>query len=215
MVTLVIADDHTLLRKGLRALLSPQPDLHVVGEASDGIEALETTLRLRPDVLLLALLVSGMSGFEVTRQVRRTAPQTRIVVLMPHEDGAQASEALRAGASAYLLLDSTADDLVRAVREVSSGRLVMTPTPAAKPKWGRYAMSENDVYETLTRREREVLHLAVEGARSAQIAERLGISPRTVEVHRANVMRKLGLKTQVELIRYALRRGIIPIEGGG
>lgn len=216
MVTLLIADDHTLVRRGLRALLAPHPDLHVVGEAADGIEAVEACVRQRPDVLLCAMFLARMNGVEVTRQIRKSAPQTRIAVLSPQDDEARAAEALRAGATAYVLLDSTADELVRAVRDASLGRLFVSARIADRTATHSFigAPRPDDSYDSLTRREREVLHLAAEGARSAQIAERLGISPRTVEVHRANVMRKLGLKSQVDLIRFALRKGIIPMEGG-
>jgi DNA-binding NarL/FixJ family response regulator len=217
MVTLVIADDHTLVRKGLRALLAPHVDVHVVGEATDGIEAVEVSVRMRPDVLLVAHALSRMNGVEVTRQVRKSAPHTRVAVVSPHDDESRAAEALRAGASAYVLLDSTADELVRALRDVSLGRLFVSARVAERASsnpFGDARCTPDDAYETLTRREREVLHLAAEGARSAQVAERLGISPRTVEVHRANVMRKLGLRSQVDLIRFALRKGIIPMDGG-
>ena len=217
MVTLVIAEDHMLVRKGLRALLAPYADVHVVGEAADGIEALEVAVRLRPDVLLVAHFLSRMNGVEVARQVRTSAPQTRVAVVSPHDDEARAADALRAGASAYVLLDSTPEELARAVRDASHGRLFVSARVAERaashPFGGAYRSPE-DAYETLTRREREVLHLAAEGSRSAQVADRLGISPRTVEVHRANVMRKLGLRTQVDLIRFALRKGIISMDGG-
>lgn len=217
MVTLVIADGHTLVRKGLRALLAPQADVHVVGEASDGIEAVEVSVRLRPDVLLVAHALSPMNGVEVTRQVRKSAPQTRVALVSTHDDESRAAEALRAGASAYVLLDSTAEELVRALRDASLGRLFVSARVAERASTHPFAESQrlpDDAYDSLTRREREVLHLAAEGARSAQVAERLGISPRTVEVHRANVMRKLGLRSQVDLIRFALRKGIIPMDGG-
>lgn len=213
--TIVLADDHHIVRQGLRALLEAEPDLSVVGEASDGLDAVRLVERLKPNVLVLDLIMPGLSGLEVTRQVRQRSPGTRVVVLSMHATEAYVLEALRNGGSGYVLKDSSASDLVQAVRAAAAGRRYLAP-PLTERAIEAYAQKAEtappDPYDTLTAREREVLHLAAEGRPSSEIARRLFISPRTVETHRAALMRKLGLRTQTDLIRYALQRGIIPAE---
>ena len=214
--TIALADDHIVVRQGLRALLETEPDFRIVGEAGDGPEAVHLVERLQPDVLVLDLMLPGLSGLEVTRLVRQGSPQTRVLILSMYADEAYVLRALKNGAAGYVLKDSSAADLVQAVREVAGGRRYLSP-PLSERAIERYAQRaetsiQEDSYETLTTREREVLHLAAEGHTSAEIAARLGISPRTAETHRANLMRKLGLESQTDLIRYALRRGIVPME---
>ena len=215
-VTLLLADDHHVVRQGLRALLEAEPDFRVVGEASDGLEVADLVERLQPRVLIVDLMMPGLNGLEVTRQVSKRSPQTRVLILSMHSNEAYVLEALRNGAAAYVLKDSSATDLVHAVREVAAGRRYLSP-PLSERALDTYRQRAKeatlDIYETLTTREREVLHLAAEGHTNAEIAARLGISPRTAETHRANLMRKLGLQTQTDLVRYALRRGIIPTDG--
>lgn len=213
-VTIVLADDHHVVRQGLRALLETEPDFRIVGEAADGLEAIQLVERLKPTVLLVDLMMPGVNGLEVTRQVGSRSPRTRVVVLSMHANEAYVLEALRYGAAGYVLKDSTAADLLQALHAVTAGHHYLSPplsehaieTYKQKPKDGVL-----DIYDTLTTREREVLQLAAAGHRKADIAARLGISSRTAETHRANLMRKLGLHTQTDLIRYALHRGIIPI----
>ena len=215
-VTLLLADDHHVVRQGLRALLQAEPDFRVVGEASDGLEVVDLVERLRPTVLVVDLMMPGLNGLEVTRQVSKRSPQTRVLILSMHSNEAYVLEALRNGAAAYVLKDSSAADLVHAVREVAAGRRYLSaPLSDLAIETYRQKAKEAtlDIYETLTTREREVLHLAAEGRSGSDIASRLSISPRTVETHRANLMRKLGLHTQTDLVRYALRRGILPMEG--
>lgn len=216
MISIVLADDHTLVRQALRHLLEVEPDLRVVGEAGDGLEAVRLAERLRPRVLVVDVLMPGLGGVEVTRQVRQRSPETRVVVLSMYATEAYVMEALRNGAAAYVLKDSGSADLVQAVREAAAGRRYLSPplTRLAIEAYAERAQSTaaQDAYETLTAREREVLHLAAEGHTNSQIAARLMISPRTAETHRANLMRKLGLRTQSDLIRFALRRGILPVE---
>ena len=160
-------------------------------------------------------MMPGLNGLEVTRQVSQRAPQTRIIILSMHANEAYVLEALRNGASAYVLKDSRADDLVYAVREVMEGRRYLSP-PLSERAINSYIRQANestlDPYETLTNREREVLNLAAQGCNATEIAQKLSISGRTAETHRANLMRKLDLHTQTDLIRYALRRGIIALE---
>ena len=215
-VTLLLADDHHVVRQGLRALLEADPDFRVVGEASDGLEVADLVERLQPRVLIVDLMMPGLNGLEVTRQVSKRSPQTRVLILSMHSNEAYVLEALRNGAAGYILKDSSATDLVHAVREVAAGRRYLSP-PLSERALDTYRQRAKeatlDIYETLTTREREVLHLAAEGHSGSEIASRLSINPRTVETHRANLMRKLGLQTQTDLVRYALRRGIIPTDG--
>ena len=215
MTTILLADDHRIVRQGLRALLEAEPDFSLVGETGDGLEAIQLAERLQPDIIVLDLMMPGISGLEATRQIGDNCPQTRIIILSMHADEAYVLETLRNGASGYVLKDSSADDLVRAVREVEAGRRYLSPplSERAIEAYTRKAQETSmDPYEELTNREREVLHLAAEGHSSTEIAERLSISSRTVETHRANMMRKLDLHSQTDLIRYALKRGIIPME---
>ncbi|OGG51255.1 MAG: DNA-binding response regulator [Candidatus Handelsmanbacteria bacterium RIFCSPLOWO2_12_FULL_64_10] len=213
--TIVLADDHPFVRLGLRALLKTEPDLSVVGEAMDGLEAVALTERLRPDVLVLDLMMPGLSGLEVMSRVGLQAPETRVVVLSSYDREDYVLGALRSGARGYVLKDSCVVELVRAVREVAAGRRYLSPSlsqRAIDAYVQKAGAAAPDAYETLTDREREVLHLAAEGHANAVIASRLSLSSRTVEAHRASLMRKLGLQTQTDLVRYALRRGILPME---
>ena len=215
LTTIVLADDHHVVRQGLRALLEAEPDFSVIGEAADGLEAAQLVERLKPHVLVVDLMMPSLNGLEITRQVSRRVPQTRVVILSMYANEAYVLEAFRNGAAGYVLKDASAADLVHAVREVAAGRRYLSP-PLSERAIEAYVQKAKaaplDIYEILTTREREVLHLAAEGHSSPEIAARLGISPRTVETHRANLMRKLGLKTQTDLIRYAVRRGIILME---
>jgi two-component system response regulator NreC len=215
-ISIVLADDHRVVRQGLRALLEAEADFRLVGETGDGLETVQLVERLKPDVLIVDLMMPSMNGLEVARQVGQRSSQTRVVILSMHANEGYVLEALRNGAAAYVLKDSSAADLVRAVHEVVAGRRYLSPPLSERAVEAYLRKAEPatlDPYETLTLREREVLHLAAEGYTNAEIAERLSISPRTAETHRANMMRKLDLHTQTDLIRYALRRGILPMEG--
>ena len=215
LTTIVLADDHHVVRQGLRALLEAEPGFSVVAEAADGLEAVNLVERLKPNVLVLDLMMPRLGGLEVAWEVRRRSPRTCVVVLSMHANEAYVLEALRNGAAGYVLKDSTAADLAHAVREAVAGRRYLSP-PLSERAIEVYIQKAQgtllDVYETLTSREREVLHLVVEGHSNVEIATRLSIARRTVETHRARVMRKLGLHSQAELIRYALRRGILPMD---
>ena len=215
MTAIVLADDHHVVRQGLRALLETEPGFRVVGEAGDGLEAIRLVERLQPHVLVVDLMMPALSGLEVTRQAAQRAPGTRVVVLSMHADEAYVLEALRHGAVGYVLKDSSASDLVRAVHKAARGRRYLSPpiSDRALEAYARRAQeAPPDAYDALTAREREVLHLAVEGRTSAEIAARLAISPRTAETHRANLMRKLGLRAQAELVRFALQRGLLSLD---
>ncbi len=218
MTTIVLADDHRIVRQGLRALLTAEDNFKVVGEADDGREALELVKRLSPDVLVLDLMMPGLNGLEVARQLHKQSPKVRIVVLSMYDDEGFVLEALANGVSAYVLKDSNSSDLVQAVREVAAGRRYLSPplSDRAIETYQQIAKTgAMDKHETLTTREREVLQLSAEGHTSSVIASRLGISTRTAETHRSRLMHKLGLHTQSDLIRYALKRGIIPMEKQG
>jgi len=211
MITILLADDHSIVRQGLRALLEVEPDFCIVGEAADGLEVTQLIEYLQPDVLVLDLMMPGLDGLEVTRRVNQRSPQTRIIILSMYGNEAYVVEVLRNGAAGYVLKKSTADELVRAVRAVVAGQRYLSP-PLSEQTIETYMQkadeSTQDLYDLLTTREREVLYLVAEGHTNAEIAARLFISPRTVEMHRANLMRKLDLRSQADLIRYALRRGI-------
>ena len=210
-ITLLVSDDHQIVRQGVCALLRTEPNFRVVGEAADGIETLRLVERLRPDVLVLDLMMSGLGGLETAGQAIRLSPRTRIVVLSMHSNEAYVVESLRAGAVAYVLKESGADELIRAVREAAAGRRFLSPVisqDSLEVYMRKAVKPSRDPYETLTIREREVFHLTAEGQSGIAVAERLFISPRTVESHRANLMRKLGLRNHKELIRYAAQRGM-------
>lgn len=214
-LTIVLADDHHVVREGLKTLLETELGCVVVGEAADGFEAMALVERLRPDVLVVDVLMPGLTGLEVTRRVRQYAPQTRVVVLSMHSDESYVREALRAGATAYVLKEAKATEFVQAVREAAAGRRYLSTAlseRAIEAYIQQIEATTTDLYEMLTTRERDVLHLAAQGHTAAEIAEQLSIGIRTVETYRANLMRKLGLRTQTDLIRYALRRGIIALE---
>jgi len=214
MVTVFIADDHAVVRKGLKAILDSDTDFTIVGEAEDGLQALSEVERLRPDILVVDIMMPGLGGLEVTRQIHQVVPQTRIVVLSLHDNEPYVIEALRHGASAYLIKSSSVDHILVALHEVMKGHRYLSPplTERAIQVYISRAGEDDhaiDRYETLTSRERQVLHLAAESLTNTEIGERLNISPRTAETHRTNLMRKLTLRTHSDLLRYAMRRGII------
>ncbi|MGI8918504.1 MAG: response regulator [Pyrinomonadaceae bacterium] len=213
--TIVLADDHQVVRQGLKALLDAEPDLRVIGEAGDGLQAIKRVEMLSPRILVLDLMMPGLNGLDVTPQIKKCSPNTQVVILSMYSNEAYVLEALGSGASAYVLKDSSSDDLVHAVREAAAGRRYLSPPlsdRAIEVYRQRARATTLDRYETLTAREKEVLHLAAEGCTSAEIAGRLGISVRTAETHRSNLMHKLDLHTQADLIRFALRRGIVSID---
>ncbi len=216
MPNILLADDHNIVRQGLRALLQSEPHFRLVGEASDGIEAVRLAEKLKPDVLITDVMMPGLNGLEVTRQVAKMLPQTRVIILSMYTNDAYVLEALKNGALGYVLKDSQAADLIQAVKEVIAGNRYLSP-PLSERALELYLRKvesvPDDPYELLTSREREVLQLVAEGRTSAEIANRLFISPRTAEGHRANLMKKLGLQNNADLIRLALKRGILPMDG--
>ena len=216
VINILLADDHRVVREGFRALLRIEKDICIVGEAGDGIEAVRLAEQLKPDVLVADLMMPSLNGIEVARQVTSRVPGTKVVILSMHASEAYVLESLRNGASAYVLKDASSADLVRAVREAIAGRRYLSP-PLSELAIQAYVEKTRktdslDLHDTLTDREREVLQQGAEGRTNTEIAVRLCISPRTVETHRANLMHKLGLRSQTELVRYAIQRGILPVE---
>ena len=214
-ITVVLADDHTIVRQGLHALLAREPNVSVIGEATDGRQAIQLVAHLRPNVLVLDLMMPGVNGFKVAREIKQSSPQTRVVILSMHANEAYVLEALRAGALGYVLKESTASDLVHAIQEVVAGRLFLSP-PLSEHEIEVYRqkarIGSSTALETLTVREREVLRLVAEGQTSAEVAGLLSISVRTVEIHPAHMMRKLGLHAQTDLVRYALKHGFLRLD---
>lgn len=215
-VKVLLADDHPIVRQGLRRLLEADPEFQIVGETGDGLETVQLTEQYRPDVLIVDLMMPGLNGLEVTRQVCQRLPGVRVIVLSMHRDDAYVIQALRNGAAGYVIKDSGPGELAVAIHKVTHGQRYLSPTLTEKLIdvliSGGEEACQGDAYDLLTDREREVLQLVAEGHTATEVARKLSISPRTVEVHRANLMHKLGLTNQKELIRYAIRRGILSLE---
>lgn len=212
MTRIVLADDHPVVREGLRKLLEAQGDFAIAGEAEDGLAALAMIERLKPDVLIVDLVMPGLGGAEVIWQVARCSPDTRIIVLSMHDDESHVFAALRNGAHGYVLKSARPTEVVKAVREVVSGKRYLSP-PLSDRALEAYAerarAAEGDFYDGLTPREREILDLAAHGLSAAEICAKLFISRRTAETHRNNAMQKLNLHSQTELVRWAVRKGIV------
>jgi two-component system response regulator NreC len=213
MIRVLLADDHTLIRAGLRMVVAAQPDLTVVGEVGDGREAVAMAQNLKPNVVVMDIGMPGLNGIEAARQIRAALPETQVVMLSMHSDESYILRALKAGAKAYLLKDSAEPDLARAIRAAAAGKSFFSPA-VAKVLLEDYmrAMQRSgaeDSYEILSAREREILQLVAEGHSSKEIADLLHLSVYTVETHRARVMQKLNLRGIPELILYAVRKGIV------
>jgi DNA-binding NarL/FixJ family response regulator len=214
-VTVLLADDHPIIRQGLLRLLEAEPDFQVVGEASDGLQAVELAEKLKPNILVIDMMMPGLNGLDVLRQVRRRSPRTLNIVLSMQSADAYVVEALKSGASGYILKDSGPGEVLIAARQVLEGQRFLSPKLSERLIDAYIHTSETNVvdpYETLTNREREVLQMAAEGMTTVEIAKRLSLSPRTIELHRSRMMSKLGLHGQTDLIRYALKRGILPMD---
>ncbi|MCE1254805.1 MAG: response regulator transcription factor [Anaerolineae bacterium] len=211
-VTIILVDDHTILRQGLRTLLESQPDFRVLAEASNGLEALDLITRLKPNVLIADIMMPEMNGLELVRKVSEVAPDTKTVILSMHAKEAYVLEAIKNGVSAYVLKDAQVDHLVRAVRDVMNGRRFLSPPldeRAIDTYFNKAKQFAADDFDMLTSREREVFQLVAEGLSSQEIAQKLSLSARTVDVHRSHIMQKLHLKTSTDLIRLAIKKGVI------
>jgi DNA-binding NarL/FixJ family response regulator len=218
MLRLVLADDHPVVRAAIKTLLERHLPATVVGEAGDGVTALALVEALAPDGLLVDLQMPGLSGLDVVRAVRAAVPAPFTVVLSMHSDAEYVREALRCGASGYVLKDAATDELLRAVHAAAAGRRYLSSALSEHAIEAYIQQAEAaaaDGYDRLTDRERQVLRLAAEGLSGAEVAERLVLSPRTVETYRAQLMHKLALHNQTELVLYAVRRGIVPLHARG
>ena len=213
MIRIVLADDHVVMRNGLRLLLERQQNFQVLAEAADGREAVGICEKLRPDVLVLDIAMPNLNGIEAARQVAAKLPQTAIVILSMHADESYVLRALKAGARAYLLKDSAEADLINAIRAVNDGKAFFSPAISKMLVEDYMRRLEQrgveDSYELLTTREREILQLLAEGKANKEVATILNLSLYTVETHRGNILQKLNLHSVPELILYAVRKGVI------
>jgi two-component system response regulator NreC len=213
---ILIADDHAIVREGLRQLLNSQRDMEVAGEAQDGREALEKAKALRPDVTILDIAMPGLSGLEAVRLIKEAVPHTQIVILSMHEKEAYVHQVFASGALAYVLKASPSTDVLEAIRAAHRGEYFLSSKIKAEVI-GRYLESRKEKpavrgYDLLSEREQQVFRLMVEGNSTNQIADVLCVSPKTVEKHRGNVMNKLGIHDLVALVKYAIKIGIIDPE---
>ncbi len=215
-IRILIADDHVVVREGLRVLLEAQPDIEVVAEATSGEEAVNKTSEVQPDIVLMDITMPGMNGLEATRQIRQHDPDVKILVLTMHESDDYFFKALETGASGYFVKGGSSSELISALRAVWHGDVFLYPTMAKKllsdylQRVGAGQGKEN--YDGLTNREREILKLIAEGHTNQEIAELLVLSIATVQTHRAHIMAKLNLRSRTELIKYALRQGFITLD---
>jgi two-component system response regulator NreC len=212
-IRILLADDHTVMRAGLRLLLERQPNLTVVGEAADGRQAVELAERERPDVVIMDIAMPHMNGVEAARQIVNHSPETAVAILSMHSDESYVIRSLKAGARAYLLKDSAEADLLEAVHAIREGKSFFSPAVRRILKEDYVhqleEMGAEDSYELLTNREREVLQLVAEGKSNKEVANLLNLSLYTVETHRTHILQKLNLHSVPELILYAVRKGII------
>jgi two-component system response regulator NreC len=211
-IRVLIADDHGIVRAGIRSLLEGQADIEVIGEADSGSEAIEQATRLKPDVVLMDIAMGDLSGLEATREIKRRALPVRVLALTMHDREEYFFAMLKAGALGYVLKESEPDELLAAIRAVYHGEAFLSPavTKAVLEDYlAQHSSQTRSRYDSLTLREQEVLRLAAEGQTTRQMADRLHLSIKTVEKHRANMMRKLELHSLPELIKYAIRHGLI------
>jgi DNA-binding NarL/FixJ family response regulator len=208
MIRILIADDHGIVRSGLRMLIERQDDMRVVAEADDGVDALELSQVERPDVAVLDVSMPRMTGLQAAREIRAHSPDTRVLLLSMHDDERYFFEGLEAGAAGYVLKRAADTDLIEALRTVAGGRTFLSDDAQAllMREWQEGRAEPDD---PLTPRELEVVKLIAEAYTNRQIAETLKVSEKTVESHRANLLSKLGMRDRVELVRYAIRRGLV------
>jgi two-component system, NarL family, response regulator DegU len=217
-IKVLLVDDHAILREGVHALLAREPDITVVGEAADGQEAVEQVPRLRPDVVIMDIVMPRMNGLEATRLIKERHADVRVLILSMYDDHEYVVQIIQAGASGYVLKRVVTEDLVRAIHEVYAGESFLYPPIAATliGDYLRVTQGERGAAsvrgEALTAREREVLRLIADGSSNQDIAEQLGLSRKTVDSHRANAMRKLDLHDVTEVVKYAIRTGLITLD---
>ena len=213
-IRVLLADDHRILREGIRALIDDQEDMQVVGEAEDGLETVKKVAKLQPDVVVMDIAMPLLNGLEATRQIRRDFPQVKVLILTMHDNEEYIRQVLAAGALGYVLKDAAARDLLGAIRTVNQGEAVLSPAITRLViedylRWGD--IRPEDTTDGLTAREREVLQLIAEGYTNKEIADIMSLSVKTVQSHRTNLMNKLDLHDRGELIKYANQKKIIDI----
>jgi DNA-binding NarL/FixJ family response regulator len=215
-VRVLIADDHALVRDGIKALLSLTPDIEVIGEATDGRQAIDQCRELKPDVVLMDIAMPGLGGLEATLELKREAPKTRVLVLTQYDDPEYVRRFLKIGVAGYVLKRMLGSDLASAIRSAAQGGLVLDPQVAmeAVQRAPKHAGDEiEDLYETLTDREKQVLRLVALGSSNKEVADSLRISVKTAMTHREHLMEKLNLRNRTELIKFAIKKGVIQVEG--
>ncbi len=217
-IRLLIADDHTIVRQGLRKLLEDEPGMEVIGEAVDGRDAVTKATDMMPDIVLMDLSMPGLHGLEAARQITKRLPKTRVLILSMHKNEAYVLQALQAGASGYILKDSASEEVTGAIRAVSRGDSYLSPAISRLVIEDYLRLSipgqggTKSLYDTLTVREREIFQLLAEGLKNQEIAERLHVSVKTVETHRAHIMEKLNLNNIAELVKYSIEIGIVQLD---
>lgn len=211
-----LADDHAILREGLRYILGSVPGYEVTSESGDGREALGMIEKLKPDIAIIDISMPGMTGIEISRQIKKYVPETRVIILSRHDNEEYVSELLRLGVNGYVLKDNAGDDLLRAVAEVAKGNIYLSPRITRKivtdyiaPGQREGAGRHDSQFTALSIREREILKLVAEGRSNAEIASTLWISDKTVKVHRSNIMKKLGIHKVADLVKYAVKNGLV------
>ena len=216
MIRVLLAEDHTIVRKGLRSLLDAESDIQVVGEAENGREAIDKVEELRPDIVVMDITMPGLNGLEATRQIKKRFPDVQILILTVHTSEEYVVQILRAGASGYLVKQAAPTELISAIQAASRGEAFLSPSISKKvvEDYVQRAgvTAESDSLQRLTAREREVLQLIAEGYSTREIAEQLHISVKTAETHRAHLIEKLGIHSTAELTQYAIRKGVISLD---
>jgi len=208
VIRVLLADDHSLVRRGLALILATDPTMQLVGEARDGNEAIELVATLQPDVVVMDISMTGMNGIECTRVLSERNPNTKVIVLSMHRDPVYVREALRVGAKGYLIKEDTDDNLLSAIRNVAKGNAFLSPAVAGVVVTD-FRKHVSNPLDLLSTREREVLYLIAEGLTNKEAASKLGLSVYTIEAHRSRVMEKLNLQSSVDLVRFAIRHGLI------
>jgi DNA-binding NarL/FixJ family response regulator len=215
-ITIVIADDHTIVRQGLKKILKEEKDIQVVGEAKDGREAVNKVRELQPDLVIMDIAMPDLNGIEATRQIKQAGMGTKIIILSMHDHGRYIRELLGLGVSGYLLKNAASRDIVKAVKSAIEGNTYLSPSISSRVIEDYVGMNkkslEEELYNTLSNREREVFQMVVEGSATKKIAETLCVSPSTIKSHRSNIMEKLKMDNLSQLIQYAIQLGIIDIQ---
>ena len=215
-IKILLADDHTIVRQGLAKLLEAESNLEVVGEAQDGREAVNKVQKLIPDIVIMDIAMPLLNGIEATRQIKKTLPQTKVIILSMHSHDRYISELISLGASGYLLKDSTGEEIIKAISAAIKGDVYLSPTISRRVIDDYLTLkktsSREDLYTKLSNREREVFQIIAEGRSTKEVADILCVSPSTVKTHRANIMEKLQIDNISQLIQFAIRLGIVDVE---